>query len=95
MELYSATVIAAGSIRRILRATGWAGKVKAGQSLAAIAEAEGITPEYISQNIGLAFLSPKILTAIGDGRQRPDVSAYQLSKVKIPASWPDQDALFL
>jgi site-specific DNA recombinase len=82
-------------IRRILRATGWAGKIKAGQSFVAIAEGESITPEYISQNIGLAFLSPKILTAISEGRQRPDVSAYQLSKVKIPASWPDQDRLFL
>ena len=82
-------------IRRILRAMDWVGKIKAGQSIAAIAESENITPEYITHNIDLAFLSPKILTSISEGRQRPDVSAYQLSKMKIPASWPDQDSLFL
>lgn len=82
-------------IRRILRAMEWVGKIKAGQSIAAIAEGENITPEYITHNIDLAFLSPKILKSISEGRQRPDVSAYQLSKMKIPAPWPDQDSLFL
>ena len=82
-------------IRRILRAMDWVGMIKAGQSIAAIAASENITPEFITHNIDLAFLSPKILTSISEGRQRPDVSAYQLSKMKIPTSWPDQDSLFL
>ena len=82
-------------IKRILRATYWIDQIKAGQSLSEIAASEDITPEYITHNIGLGMLSPKILQSIANGVQRSDISAYQLSKRAIPASWPEQDALFL
>lgn len=82
-------------VRRILRANAWVDLIKSGRSISAIAAEEQITPEYITHNIDLAYLSPKILTAILDGKQRADISAYQLSKVRIPVTWNEQDQLFL
>lgn len=82
-------------VRRILRANAWVDHIKSGRPISEIARDEQITPEYITHNIDLAYLSPKVLTAILGGKQRPEISAYQLSKVRIPATWDEQDRLFL
>lgn len=82
-------------IKRILVAMSWVDEIKDGKSISEVANRHGVSPEYITHNIGLASLSPKILKAISNGKQRPDISAYQLSKVQIPAVWQDQDPLFL
>ena len=82
-------------IKRILVAMSWVDEIKHGASISEVANLNKVSPEYITHNIGLAFLSPKILKAISGGNQRPDISAYQLSKVQIPATWLDQDPLFL
>ena len=82
-------------IRRILKAMDWLDQIKMGRRISEIAAAENVTPEYITHNMDLAFLSPKILKAIIVGKQRADVTAYQLSKISIPANWAEQDAIFL
>ena len=82
-------------IRRILKAMDWLDQIKLGRRISDIAAAENITPEYITHNMDIAFLSPKILKAIAVGKQRADVTAYQLSKISIPANWAEQDAIFL
>ena len=82
-------------IKRILVAMSWVDEVKDGASISEVANRHSVSPEYITHNIGLASLSPKILKAISNGKQRLDISAYQLSKVQIPAVWQDQDPLFL
>lgn len=82
-------------IRRILRAMDWVDQIKTGQTIAEIAASQDITREYITHNMQLAFLSPKILRAIAEGEQRPDVSARQLRRMDIPVIWPDQDGIFL
>jgi len=73
----------------------WVDELKLGNSISEVAAAQNVSPEYITHNVGLAFLSPKILQAMIDGKQRSDISAYQLSKVQIPTTWKDQDPLFL
>lgn len=96
-------VLNAGSIRepdlklikRILRAMAWLDQIKLGQTISEIAKFEDVTPEYISHNLGLSILSPRVLRAIACGKQRAEVSAYQLSKIVIPVDWTEQDALFL
>ena len=82
-------------VKRLLRAFDWVEKIKSGCSTTSIAHDEHITPEYITHNIDLAYLSPKVLTAIIEGKQRPDISAYQLSKMQIPAEWKNQEPHFL
>lgn len=85
----------AALIKRILRAMSWLDQIKLGKSVSEIAEAEDVTTEYIIHNLDLSYLSPRILKAIAAGKQRSDVSAYQLSKIRIPVDWNDQTELFL
>lgn len=82
-------------IKRILRAMSWLDQIKLGKSVSDIADADEVTTEYIIHNLDLSYLSPRILKAIADGKQRQDVSAYQLSKIRIPVDWNDQTGLFL
>ncbi|MEL6413438.1 MAG: recombinase family protein, partial [Pseudomonadota bacterium] len=85
----------AALIKRILRALSWLDQIKLGKSVSEIAAADQVTTEYIVHNLDLSYLSPRILKAIAAGTQRPDVSAYQLSKIRIPVEWNGQTGLFL
>ena len=81
--------------KRILRAMSWLDQIRAGTSIVQIAQAESISPEYITHNLDLAFLSPKVLTAIAEGRQPPDLSAKALTRMHIPMDWLEQEAVLL
>lgn len=82
-------------IRRILRALSWMGQIKLGRAISEIANSENVTAEYITHNLGLSFLSPRVLKAIASGKQRPDISSYRLSKMTIPVDWNEQAPIFL
>ncbi|WP_018147822.1 recombinase family protein [Henriciella marina] len=82
-------------VRRIVQAMDWLDSIKAGRSIGDIANDQNVSPSYITHNLDLAFLSPRILEAISEGRQAPHISAYQLSKISIPVKWAEQDAIFL
>jgi hypothetical protein len=82
-------------IRRTLKAMKWMDQIKLGEGISAIAASENVSPEYITHNLGLGLLSPGILRAIASGSQRADISAYQLSKLTIPADWRAQESTFL
>lgn len=85
----------AALIKRILRAMSWLDQIKLGKSVSEIAKVDLVTTEYIIHNLDLSYLSPSILKAIAAGKQRTDVSAYQLSKIRIPVDWNDQTRFFL
>lgn len=78
-------------IRRVHRALSWVDKIKAGQTIKSIADEEQISTDYITHNLDLSLLSPEILTAILDGRQRPDVTTAAMIKRRWPADWNDQN----
>ena len=44
-------------------------------TLQQIAEAEGVSPSYVTRLLRLAYLAPDIVTAIIDGRQPPGLTA--------------------
>lgn len=81
-------------IRRILLAMDWMDDIKSGRSVIEVAARSDVSPEYVTHTLGLALLSPMILEQIVEGRQAPHITASQLKKVTIPASWPDQKAIF-
>ncbi|MEO0466577.1 MAG: hypothetical protein AAF216_08525 [Pseudomonadota bacterium] len=81
-------------IKRILLAMDWMDQIKSGQSVSDVADAAKVSPEYVTHTLGLALLSPAILEDIIDGRQAPHITASQLKKVMIPASWPNQRMIF-
>ena len=82
-------------IRRIVQAMDWLDDIKAGRAISDIAAEQNVSPSYITHNLDLAFLSPRILEAVSEGRQAPHISAYQLSKISIPVNWDEQDPIFL
>ena len=82
-------------IKRILRAMSWLDQIKLGRAISEIAKCENVTAEYITHNLGLSLLSPRVLKAIASGKQRPDISPYRLSKMTIPVDWNEQELIFL
>ena len=82
-------------IRRVLRALNWTDRIKAGESVKAIAESENVSSDFITHNIDLAFLSPEILRAILEGKQRPDLSTAQLSRRRWSMNWAEQRPDFI
>lgn len=82
-------------VKRVNAAMNWLDRIKLGRAIIDIAKEDSVSPAYVTHNLGLSLLSPKILQAIAAGTQRRDISAYQLSKITIPAEWRDQESIFL
>jgi len=82
-------------IRAIVTAQAWAEEIKAGQSVSDIMQAHNIPEGMIWKRIRLAFLSPKILRAIVDGKTNRDLTIKMLTKHDLPLEWSEQETLFL
>jgi DNA invertase Pin-like site-specific DNA recombinase len=78
-------------INTIARAHLWMAEARKGVPLATIGRRHGWTDAPIRQRIRLAFLSPKITTAILDGRQPPELSLQYLLTHPIPLGWKSQE----
>ena len=82
-------------IRAIVTAQAWVEEIKAGQSVSDIMQAHNIPEGMIGKRIRLAFLSPKILQAIVDGKINKDLTIKMLTQHDLPLDWSEQQALFL
>jgi len=82
-------------IRAIVTAQEWVEEIKAGQSVSDITQAQNIPEGMIWKRIRLAFLSPKILRAIADGKTNRDLTIKMLTRHDLPLDWSEQQALFL
>ena len=82
-------------IRAIVTAQAWVEQIKAGQSISGIIQAHNIPEGMIWKRIRLAFLSPKILRAILDGKTNRDLTIKMLTRHNLPLEWSEQESLFL
>jgi site-specific DNA recombinase len=82
-------------IRAIVTAQAWMEEIKAGRSISDIMQAHKIPEGMIWKRIRLAFLSPKLLQAIVDGKTNRDLTIKMLTKHDLPLDWSEQEALFL
>jgi site-specific DNA recombinase len=82
-------------IRAIVTAQAWVEQIKTGQSVSDIMQAQNIPEGIIWKRIRLAFLSPKILRAIVDGKTNRDLTIKMLTWHDLPLDWSEQQALFL
>lgn len=82
-------------IKSLARAHGWLGRIRSGETLAAIAKTHKVTESYIRSRIPLALLSPKIQGAIINGTQPADLTLEKLVRSKIPLGWQAQEAMFI
>lgn len=78
----------------LIRAHGWARDLKSGVQLSDIAACEKIPGAFIRTRAQLAFLSPKIQTAILDGKQPPELTLKRLVSVTHPLDWAEQERIF-
>jgi hypothetical protein len=64
------------------------------RSLADVARAHGMHPDYFTVLVKLGFLSPAIVSDILDGRQTPKLTRQTLARVrKLPISWAEQQSM--
>jgi site-specific DNA recombinase len=82
-------------IRAIVTAQAWAEEIKAGRSMSDIMQAHNIPEGMIWKRVRLAFLSPKILRAIVNGKTNRDLTIKMLTQHDLPLDWSEQEALFL
>jgi site-specific DNA recombinase len=76
----------------ISKARGWIEDLRLGRvaSFAAIAEREGQCERHVRFLAPLAFVSPRIVTAIADGTGPADLTVTALAKA-LPYSWTEQE----
>jgi site-specific DNA recombinase len=80
-------------LKLLARANVWAEQLISGKvgSVAAIAEAENLTPSYVSRCIRSAFLAPELIVKILDGTQPPELTADRLINADdLPLGWEEQ-----
>ena len=82
-------------IRAIVTTQAWVEEINAGQSVSDIMRAQKIPEGMIWKRIRLAFLSPKIVKAIVDGKTNRELSIKMLTKHDLPLDWSEQEVLFL
>jgi site-specific DNA recombinase len=79
-------------IRNIARAHAWFERIKAGETFAQIAEAEGTSKRRIQDIIDLAFLAPDFVRDALDGRQPTGFTSDWCKTHELPCDWVDQRA---
>jgi site-specific DNA recombinase len=81
-------------LKAVARAHQWSDDLVAGraQSIAEIAQREGVSARYIRRMVQLAFLAPRITEMITAGSQPPDLTAEALAeRIDLPLLWTAQD----
>lgn len=82
-------------LRLVARSRHWFESIASGRvtSFKEIARAEGVSEQFVSNRISLAFLAPEIVESISAGSQPADLTADALVKrIEIPLLWSEQVA---
>jgi site-specific DNA recombinase len=82
-------------IRAVVLGRAWFDELATGRarSLEELAKRHNITRRYIRRLIDLAFLSPRLVDSILQGRQPVTLIATRLSKFDLPLDWAEQHNL--
>lgn len=83
-------------VKLIVRGFRWQGMLYEGKftSIEDLSEAEKINPSYVSRVLRLAFLSPKVVQAIMDGKQPAWLTMKDLLRPH-PNDWSEQEKVLL
>ena len=82
-------------VKAIARGRAWFDELVAGRSrsLQELAKRDRISRRYIRRPVGLAFLSPRLVEAILQGRQPVELTATRLTELDLPLDWAEQHRL--
>ena len=78
-------------IANVARAEQWRVALCNGDDLTTIAARHGITVKYLGEMLAFAFLSPKLVRAILEGRQPLVLTTNWLRRHGLPMSWAEQE----
>ncbi|MGB5066654.1 MAG: recombinase family protein, partial [Albidovulum sp.] len=81
-------------LRALTDAHHWARDLRAGKAMAETAGTAGHHDALIRTRTQLAFLSPRIQTAIRDGTQPVDLTLERIIRNPMPLTWADQERLY-
>jgi hypothetical protein len=83
-------------VKLIVRGFRWQRMLYEGKftSIEDLSDAEKINPSYVSRVLRLAFLSPKVVQAILDGKQPAWLTMKDLLRPH-PNNWPEQERVLL
>jgi len=79
-------------LKTVAQGWAWFEEIKAGMTMQAIADREGVTQRRVAHLVDLAFLAPDIIQAFVDGRQPVTLTAASLVKSRHRIIWADQRA---
>ena len=79
-------------LKNVAQGWAWFEEIKAGMTMQAIADREGVTQRRVAHLVDLAFLAPDIIQAFVDGRQPTTLTAASLVKSRHRIIWADQRA---
>jgi site-specific DNA recombinase len=81
-------------LKAVARARSWSADLISGrvESVDALAKQEGLDKRSVRRLIRLGFLSPRIIEAIADGHQPPDLTVIELARrLDLPLVWRSQE----
>lgn len=80
-------------VKALARAFRWKRMLESGEfnTIAELAEREGIAPSYMTRVLRLTLLAPDIVEAILDGKQGPEVTLVKVLE-PFPVEWAQQPA---
>jgi ParB-like chromosome segregation protein Spo0J len=85
-------------LKAVARARRWSDDLVSGrvESVDALAKREGLDKRSVRRLIRLGFLSPKIVEAIAEGRQSPDLTVVALTRrINFPLPWTSQEQVLV
>jgi site-specific DNA recombinase len=80
--------------KTVARAHQWSNDLVAGRarSIAEIAVREKVSARYVRRLLSVSFLAPRIVEAIAEGRQPPELTAEALAeRIELPLLWGEQE----
>ncbi len=80
-------------IRALVRGHRWLSSLKRGKGLTEIATADGYALSTMRTRVPLALLSPRIQSAILDGRQAAESTLEKIVRTRLPYDWHQQERL--
>ncbi len=81
-------------LKTVARARRWSDDLVSGRlkSIRELAQREGMNRRSVQRLLRLGFLSPRIVEAIADGRQPPDLTVIKLTRrIELPLLWSAQE----